>query len=224
MTEWYGPIKVDGKRPAWLADDDRVRWWYDDKGAYREVTACTLNWKGECSWRVKSIKIPVDHWAVAPLKAGYEPWAGGENAPDDWDGEGVYYRDGTTEGGSYSPFYWSKYQGNEEAGDCDIIGYRKRKDEGHGEKPNAATSREDVIREKVVRELVEFIREMGGNSYAIEIERHMLPMSDVERMAREMHAQSADDVIPWELLVDTTRTRWIKTAKWAIEHGARLEK
>lgn len=72
-----------------------------------------------------SIRLPDTHWAVAALKDGWRPWAGGEQAPDDYDGGEVLMRCGKTrhpiEAGARNP--WLHDAGMPGA---DIIGYKPK--------------------------------------------------------------------------------------------------
>ena len=82
--EWGPEIKVNGERPAWLADDDKFNWY---GCAY---TGTNHQWEG-----VDSIRLPADHWAYDAIRAGFEPWGGGDSAPEDWDGGKVFVYDDT---------------------------------------------------------------------------------------------------------------------------------
>jgi len=116
----YGPeIQVDGKRPAWLADDDIILAneicedaWLVDEQDKSDI------WY----WPVISkIRLPADHWAYQAIEQGFEPWAGGDTAPDDWDGE-VLLRSGETfSGGGAADWKHHALQST-----ADIIGYRKK--------------------------------------------------------------------------------------------------
>jgi len=120
MTDitWGEPIKVDGKRPAWLKDSDKCEPTWDVNYPY----GCLVEAKYVFPWEtVTSIRLPADHWAYTAINAGFEPWAGGDSAPDDvdWD-EQVMFRTGTTDDNN-TAYHWRN------TGDCsDIIGYRKR--------------------------------------------------------------------------------------------------
>lgn len=117
MTEWGPEIEVNGVRPEWL----------DSNFLYRPASGVTRCYGPVCGYsgwaHVGAIRLPADHWAYTAINAGFVPWAGGESAPDDWDGdkEGVLYRDGKTIG--RFPYNWR----NSNDGP-DIIGYRKRAD------------------------------------------------------------------------------------------------
>lgn len=78
--EFGAEIAVHGM-PAWLADDEQVmgKWrdWFDcptNKSHYANPTSIT------------AIRLPADHWTYPVIAAGFEPWGGGDDAPEDWDG------------------------------------------------------------------------------------------------------------------------------------------
>lgn len=111
--KWGPEIKVNGERPAWLGDGDKFNW-----------CGCTYVgishlWEG-----VSSIRLPADHWAYAAIKAGFEPWGGGDSAPEDWTGNvsDVLEGDGTPCPANEQPRWEWLFGGT--AGDA--IGYRKR--------------------------------------------------------------------------------------------------
>ena len=120
----YGPeIKVE-RQPAWLGDDEliHVQWeygnWYPNGPVAVHCTTHTL-------W--KAIRLPADHWAYPVIAKGFEPWAGGDDAPGDWAPYGeVLFADGATYSGNN--WAWDK-GGFDNAQDRDgalIIGYRRR--------------------------------------------------------------------------------------------------
>lgn len=119
-TVWGDEIQVDGKRPAWLADDERIKWAND--WHWGVTTAEELSWAGGLGAPpVETIRLPADHFAYLAIAKGFEPWGGGWVAPTDWDGDrsGILYRDGDTLG--RQPNTWGHL-----GGFSDIIGYRKR--------------------------------------------------------------------------------------------------
>lgn len=97
--EWGPEILVDGVRPAWLADGDKiiVRW-----GSARGVESVEGAWNPQlidkeindrAGWdSVFAICLPATHFASIVQayndKHGtdFYPWAGGVSAPSDWDG------------------------------------------------------------------------------------------------------------------------------------------
>lgn len=68
----------DGKRPAWLDDDDVVAIY--EAGPWLPSGFAKL-WQWCDS--VTAIRLLADHWANAPIAAGLEPWAGGDGPPAD---------------------------------------------------------------------------------------------------------------------------------------------
>lgn len=110
--EWGPEIKVNGERPAWLSDGDKFNW-----------CGCAYVGTGHHWEGVSSIRLPADHWANAAINAGFEPWGGGDSAPEDWDGGEVLRGSGKITGAG-SNYEWSRpFQCPEWAW---IIGYRKR--------------------------------------------------------------------------------------------------
>jgi len=91
----YGPdIEVNGKRPAWIADDDVIRAYnFHDEAWYGDQNDTPDMWYWPL---VTKIRLPAGHWANDVIEKGYWPWAGGNKAPDDWDGGEVLCRGGQT--------------------------------------------------------------------------------------------------------------------------------
>lgn len=146
MTDWGREIRVDGVRPAWLTDDSPVSWRHFGSSEWTTSTANALSWAGSKYCRpVSYVRLPADHWAYRALDAGFEPWAGGDNAPDDWEyATPVLLSDGMevlcTSRGSAG---WRR-------GDsfADIIGYRRKSE------PTLRTSDEALRRmEALVRRM-----------------------------------------------------------------------
>lgn len=113
---WGAPIKVDGKRPVWLKDDDKCEPTWLEDGHYGNLVEAeyVAGWEN-----VTSIRLPADHWAYTAINAGFEPWAGGDAAPDDWDGNKVLLRK-EEEYTNPDSWVWDFYK------ETDIIGYKKR--------------------------------------------------------------------------------------------------
>lgn len=109
---WGKEIVVNGVRPLWLADDDQIL--CRDKAAIG---------RKDGDW-VSHIRLPVGHWAYQAIEAGYEPWAGGDSAPADWDEGEVLLDDGaTTRGYRVTSVGWQR---RAIPGCRHIIGYRKK--------------------------------------------------------------------------------------------------
>lgn len=127
--KWGREIPVAGVRPAWLADDVRMRWhstrgWPTWPVAESNPLDSILPWgRGSANWpHASAISLPADHFAYAALDAGFEPWGGGDAAPGDSDGGDVLLRNGHSNGGFVS--WWTHNEQYD--GAYDIIGYRKR--------------------------------------------------------------------------------------------------
>lgn len=106
--------ELDGSNgcPEWLAHDVKIMgFWLEWAGPYS--VDCVQGF-GESYFK---FKLPIDHFAYKALDAGFEPWGGGDEGPEDWDGGACIMRDGVQ---TY-PAYWAHNYG-----DSDIIGYRRR--------------------------------------------------------------------------------------------------
>lgn len=127
---WGDPIEVNGVRPDWLKDGDRVDWcWKQDRweAAFDQsnyptgTTADRLGWENG----VHSIRLPASHpyYTVQRYNAehgtSFVYWPGGDNAPDDWDGGGILNGDGEAYNGFHG-YDWC-YRGATK-----IIGYTRR--------------------------------------------------------------------------------------------------
>lgn len=132
MTEFGAEIAVDGKRPDWLKDDDKiVVLWRNTAGMWSQPDAwnaaqidADATMGGEFSWpTISAIKLPADHPYYKATEAGYKYWPGGDKAPDDWDNSTVLLRSGST-CPAFQIDYW-KHAGNMLEGG-DIIGYKAR--------------------------------------------------------------------------------------------------
>lgn len=118
-TPTFGPpIPCEGKRPAWLTFGTTIK--------AKVLGECdTSRWvEGsealDAPWYwgdIGEICLPADHWAYEPISRGFEPWAGGAEAPGDWDGGEVLYRNQVI--GAW-PCVWEH---GENGGD--IIGYKR---------------------------------------------------------------------------------------------------
>lgn len=122
---WGPEIAVDGVKPAWLADDDVCAVltdgaWY---GLEQGSTFAARYW----TWvsAVTAIRLLANHWAYPIIEKGFWPWAGGDKAPDDWDGGEVLLREGyLCPGGQIT--HWN--HDDSVSVDAQIIGYRRRTD------------------------------------------------------------------------------------------------
>lgn len=127
---WGDPIEVNGVRLKWLrqsdiiaiktaagwvsvhyGDADRDGSSIDDWAwSHRDGTPC-----------ITAIRLPADHFAYIALAEGFEPWGGGDSAPDDWDNTSVLFRDGVQFQKVNGIWSW-RHRGSSD----DIIGYKKR--------------------------------------------------------------------------------------------------
>lgn len=122
-TPTFGPpIPCEGKRPTFVADSDCILFREGD-GGYGQYVAGALPvemWEG-----IVEVSLPADHWAYEPISRGFEPWAGAEEAPEDWDGGEVLWDNpkGYKKSDLKLPHQtWL----HDQAGWYNIIGYRKR--------------------------------------------------------------------------------------------------
>lgn len=124
---WGREIPVDGKRPAWLAENVRVGVGTKNSVAYGiwygAINSDTIWYAREILGDVISIVLPADHFAYKALDAGFEPWGGGDEAPEDWDGGRVLLSNGNVVGRIMHTDQWSGFTVH---GWCHIVGYRKK--------------------------------------------------------------------------------------------------
>lgn len=110
-----------GKPLPWLKDDEEVycHWGKGVCGGGPYDADCVHGWDEEFQ-----IRLPADHFAYTAIAEGFEPWGGGEKAPDDWDGERTLARNGEIARWASWTHPWR--QGR----DCahDIIGYKRKVD------------------------------------------------------------------------------------------------
>lgn len=111
-----GPeIKIEGKRPEWLKDDEKIGivWhhglrWDNLDTEVRHV----YGWEHS----IDAIRLPDDHPYYLATEKGFTYWLGGESAPD---ADEVMFRDGTTS--DNTGWTWSHSEHHR-----DIIGYRRK--------------------------------------------------------------------------------------------------
>lgn len=138
--EWGKEIPVNGVRPTWLTDDDKTligwrgrpaaKWSVEGAWSPKQISSATDDY---AAWHgVAAIRLPADHFAYLAIDNGFEPWGGGDAAPDDWDGGDVLRRGGaSTRPEPWAAPYahnqrWSHYLDGRQGRFADIIGYRKR--------------------------------------------------------------------------------------------------
>ena len=161
---WGEPIEVNGVRPEWLRDDDKLSIVWDNDGLWLNSTSKThYEWDDLCvPDRVTAIRLPASHpyYTVQRYNAkhgtSFVYWPGGDAAPADWDGGDVlrigdsHYHPTPTYVAPYEVNQrWHSLEGpNRRHGEnfCDIIGYTR-----HTE-PSPATDDSDYVRVKRMTE------------------------------------------------------------------------
>lgn len=122
-----GPeIKIDGKRPEWLKDDENIGivWRYGGRWDNLDTEVRHVSgWKNS----IEAIMLPADHPYYLATKKGFTYWLGGESAPDDWDCDMHGHGDVLTRCGDVilvgDGYKWDHYRGGLSS---DIIGYRRK--------------------------------------------------------------------------------------------------
>lgn len=180
--QWGDPIEVNGERPVWLGDDDLLQFqtignrhgkWLPDEGI-----CGGRKWRNSAWTSVQRIRLTADHWAYEALRRGMVPWAGGDEAPDDWDGGEVLLRDNAT---SDSIDDWGREVSED---DRDIIGYKRRSLEPA---PEGAPLSPDLV-----DRMVQLVREFAGDDY----DHNFGPIwSDVRNIAAELPPEPIDPVV-----------------------------
>ena len=185
----FGPaIHVNGVKPEWLKNDE----WRDivvilNWDEIQETDDSTIegldNWGWSC---IKSIRLPSSHAVYSVIAHNAEHgtkftyWPGGvdSNAPSDWDGKTVLYRDGSKE---WCANNWEKYQGFDDPQCSDIIGYTKSIEGKASSDPDDAPELTDEWFERA--ELIPSLAQQVTEALA---ERDML-----RHQVRELRAQLA---------------------------------
>ena len=125
------PVEINGVWPKWLDGDTPIairrgdgKWYFEDNPVPSVHTSDKV--------AVTALRLPVDHWAYPVLAAGFVPWAGGDEAPGDWDG-GEVLRRGDPSYGAYPKPWIDWYEVNQrwfhvghDGKFADIIGYKPR--------------------------------------------------------------------------------------------------
>lgn len=119
-----GPeIKIEGKRPEWLKDDEYIGIVWFGGSRWENLNTAVRNVEG-WSGSITAIMLPADHPYYLATSRGYTYWPSGDSAPDDWDGGPCLLRDGEV---VPSVEDWRVPSFDEEEPQLeDIIGYRKR--------------------------------------------------------------------------------------------------
>lgn len=95
MTEWGEAISVDGKRPGWLRDGEKIEWAKERNEGWRGPCAAEgHNWEGTRAYPTPTshIRLPATHpyYTVQRYNAkhgtSFVYWPGGDAAPEDWSG------------------------------------------------------------------------------------------------------------------------------------------
>lgn len=118
--EWGNEIAVNGVRPDWLRDDERISFNFGAGYKFSNLEGWT---PVNIEWRDKyAIRLPADHpyYVVARYNeqhgTSFVYWPGGDAAPADWDGGLTLMNDGRIAAGHM----WSN------SGFDDVIGYTRR--------------------------------------------------------------------------------------------------
>lgn len=115
-----GPeIKIEGKRPEWLKDDEYIGIVWYDGARWENLNTAVRNVAG-WSGSITAIMLPADHPYYMATEKGFEYWPGGPYAPSDWDRGEVLVRYGDIKPAQHSSNW--RHHGH----DNEIIGYRKR--------------------------------------------------------------------------------------------------
>lgn len=115
-TVWGEPIPVDGKRPEWLRDDEKVRVvWGRVTESGPHPAHCVCGWEDS----VKAIRLPADHDFYKAQEKGFTYWPGGTEPPEG-DIVEVLFRNGDILDAEPALYWDHQYEGD------DIIGYRLR--------------------------------------------------------------------------------------------------
>jgi hypothetical protein len=130
-VQWGPEIEVNGVQPAWLRKTDIVDVRTNHGWCYSKSTEPHPNPPEGWSWAqcdgkpcIVAIRLRPDHFAYLAIREGFEPWAGGETAPEHWDGNEVLLACGRRGVG----VDWRRASAAMFGYECDndIIGYRKR--------------------------------------------------------------------------------------------------
>jgi len=117
-----GPeIKIDGKRPDWLGDDEKIGivWRHGLRWDNLDTPVdCVHGWEDS----VVAIMLPADHPYYLATSKGFTYWHGGESAPDDWDGGDCLMRIGRMLPCRYD----DQPEWSNQSRCSDIIGYRRK--------------------------------------------------------------------------------------------------
>lgn len=208
--EWGPPIEVMD-RPEWLGDYAIVRpRWGDVVFEEYGAPACCV------SWPVTSFQLRADYPAYLAISKGFTPWAGGDKAPEDWDGGEVLSTEGKV---FYGGGTWDwRSNGRRD----DIIGYRRRtqaQELNHLQKEGQAFE----LCEETVRACLAALGDSPSFSsidrgmwdYCYDCVQALLPKPDVAKLLVERYRQT----FPNCDIVATHMDDEIAFAKWAVSEG-----
>lgn len=122
MTDivWGDPIEVNGVRPDWLRDGDKVNpAWHCDGEISEYGYEVKDNRKIVRVEKLAHIRLPATHAYYTATSRGFTYWPGGDSAPQDWDGGEVLLESGEIGDGNV----WDHHPSRSPTR---IIGYRKR--------------------------------------------------------------------------------------------------
>lgn len=117
-----GPeIKIDGKRPEWLKDDEKIGIVWRNGEVWDTINSrvdCAHGWESS----IAAIMLPADHPYYLATSNGFTYWPGGECEPDDWDGGDCLMRIGRILPCGYD----DQPEWSNQSRRSDIIGYRRK--------------------------------------------------------------------------------------------------
>lgn len=132
-AEWGGEIEVNGVRPDWLRDGDKIRWSGSAKPQWGRGGTLDhiLPWPAEsANWPCATfIRLPVDHPYYTATEKGFTFWPGGDSdsAPADYNGGDILFRHGGTTGGQAINWTWVSHGGPRRTEAAyDVIGYHRK--------------------------------------------------------------------------------------------------
>lgn len=126
MVKFGEAIRVDGKRPEWLAADQAFDWSRTEGftngrlvSPANRLIPQSVKFSSKEWACIEFIYLPTDHPYYAATSAGFKYWPGGDAAPTDWGFDcTVLFNDGSQSTGG--PWAWDRST----YGTRDIIGYR----------------------------------------------------------------------------------------------------
>ena len=140
---WGEPIEVNGVRPSWLLDDEKIQRKNPCWGTiWHPVSFCDRN-----GWLdVNYIRLPASHpyYTVQRYNAEHGTsflyWPGGDDSPADWDGGRVLFNDSRVQSFIARWAHWNSEHAR------NVIGYTRRTE------PSSATDDSNYVRVKWMTE------------------------------------------------------------------------